>query len=303
MKRVLLIIGFSLSVIIQMSGQSLSFLNISSDPYVHSMGGNTLTLEESAFTVSNNASAMPFSKETGHIAASYISWMPDNLNQQLIGLSGFHNINRFSYGLSGKYYIHSPYEITNNQGFSDGQFTPSEFSVDIAFSYRIIKGLSAGISLRYVNSVLSDKYKARAYSTDISVSYRTKSLRIAIAATNIGSKVDYGTTPYNMPMMAKVGIGYILGINEKNSIGIHAEGDFLVYKKNIMASLGAEYSYNDMVFIRAGYHYGNISYLPSYASTGIGLRVFGINLSGAYILGLDNSPINGTYMFSLGYQF
>ena len=56
MKKILYIAAL-LFATTQISAQSVPFLNINADPYSHSMGGTTLTLENNAFTMSNNSSA------------------------------------------------------------------------------------------------------------------------------------------------------------------------------------------------------------------------------------------------------
>lgn len=57
-----------------------------------------------------------------------------------------------------------------------------------------------------------------------------------------------------------------------------------------------------IVFLRAGYHYGTQDKgLPSFASAGLGVKFFGVELNAAYLFASD--AIGGTMTFGLGYSF
>ena len=302
MKKILLV--FVLSFITLGSyAQSLEFLNISSDPYSYSMGGNTLTLDANSFTVTNNASAMVYAEDNMYASVSYMAWQPEILNNNMMGLSGFYRMGKLAVGISGKYYTHTPYDITDNLGFVSEMYTPVELSAEVAAAYKLFLGLSVGANIRYTLSSMIKDGDASAISADISVSYKLKGLMASVAVTNIGSKIDYGYGPYDLPAMAKAGVGYKYGINEKNTLLVSAEADYLIYKGGIMAGVGAEYNYNKMISARVGYHYGDDNAIPSYASAGIGINIFGLSVNGAYIMGFGDSPVNGSYILSLGYDF
>ena len=302
MKRIINIISL-LVLSAGLYGQSLPFLNISSDPYSYSMGGNTLTLEPTAYSVTSNASAMALSENVLSASATYMAWQPNVLNNQMLGVAGYYRADKLAVGISGKYYTHTPYDITDDNGYVSGMFTPVEMSADVAVAYRLFGGLSVGANVRYITSSMTETNAGNAVSADISVSYKLKNIKVAVAVTNIGSEVDYGYGPYKLPSMAKAGAGYTHSINKNNSVSIHVEGDYLLNKSAFMAALGAEYSFKKLLSLRVGYHYGDNNSIPSYASAGLGINILGINVSGAYVLGFNNSPINGSYMLSLGYSF
>lgn len=304
MKRIISLLTIAL-LAFQMYGQSVNFVNISSDPTYFSLGGASLTTDANAFSVNSNASAMALSTDTMAVAASYGMWQPKGLNLGMASVSGYGLIGGVcAVGINGKYMMYKPYDIVEDNGFANGQFTPVEMAVELGVAYKIIEGLSAGVNVRYISSKLAgNNNSGTAVSADVSVSYRLKGLRFALAATNIGTKIDYGYSSYQLPAMAKVGVGYSYAINPKNTISAHLEGDYLLYKSSFMAGLGAEYNYNDMISARVGYHYGNEKAIPSFASAGIGVKIIGITLNAAYVLGFSNSPINGSCFVSLGYEF
>lgn len=67
-------------------------------------------------------------------------------------------------------------------------------------------------------------------------------------------------------------------------------------------SAGAQYSFKNMLFARAGYHFGTKeAVLPSFATVGLGVRFFGVSLDFAYLTG--NDVIGNSMTFGLGYRF
>lgn len=69
-------------------------------------------------------------------------------------------------------------------------------------------------------------------------------------------------------------------------------------------SVGAEYGFNSIAALRAGYHYGsNKNGLLSYASIGAGLSMFGITVDAAYLIASARSAMHNTFMVGIGYRF
>ena len=68
--------------------------------------------------------------------------------------------------------------------------------------------------------------------------------------------------------------------------------------------MGAEYGYDSLVYVRAGYHYASVGNgIPSFASAGLGFRFFGVNIDAAYLFGWGNSPLKHTFTVGVGYSF
>lgn len=301
-KRVLILVMTLITA--QLYAQSVAFVNISSDPTYYSLGGATLTADANAFSVSGNSSAIVFGEQKISAAASYGIWQPTGVNDGIISLSGYGLLtDKIAVGLSGKYLLHQPYDIIGNDGTILKQYTPQDLSLEVGVAYKVMDGLSAGLNVRYISSNLYEDAQGSAVAADLSLSYRLNGLRLALAATNIGSKIDYGYTPYNLPSMAKFGAGYALNLNEKSTLSFNGECDYLINKGGLMAGLGAEFNYNKMVAARVGFHYGDDNSIPTFASAGLGVKFAGVSLDAAYILGITDSPINGSMMISLGYSF
>ena len=73
--------------------------------------------------------------------------------------------------------------------------------------------------------------------------------------------------------------------------------------QEIMVSAGAEYSYNDMFFVRAGYYYENQSQgNRKYATVGAGFKMSIFQLDASYLISNPSNPLNNTLRFSLGFD-
>ena len=149
MKKLTTILAAFLFMAVQMNGQSVPFLNVNADPYSHSMGGATLTLEQNAFTAMNNASAMVFAPNENYDAISYNTWQPDYLNNTNIGVATFFKAgkaDKWAFGVSYKTFGYDSYNFTNDKG-SKKSYTPAESSFDLSGSYRISENFAAGVNI------------------------------------------------------------------------------------------------------------------------------------------------------------
>lgn len=133
-----------------------------------------------------------------------------------------------------------------------------------------------------------------------------KNLSARIKAAHISDKEsgtlynEYGASvgEYKgaLPSYSTAGMGYYSQL-------LKAEAEFDYYfSGHIAASLGGEFNIKDLVFLRAGYRYaGKSAPLPSFASAGFGLKLFGASLEGCYLFA--SPTLGGTMMFSFAYDF
>lgn len=304
MKKIATILAAILFMAVQMNGQSVPFLNVNADPYSHSMGGATLTLEQNAFTVTNNASAMVFAPNKAYGAISYNTWQPDFMNNTNMGIATFSKVGKWAWGVSAKLFGYESYNITNDQGAQNGTYTPKESSFDLSGAYTISENFAAGVTIRYISSDLGKDASASSIAADISVTYIKDALKLAAAVTNIGGEMDYGYGGYKLPSMAKAGANYSLDIASEQTLAFNVEGSLVLEPSAFMAEVGAEYSYNDKFNVRAGYHIGDETVIPSYGSVGLGVKVWKLSLDAAYLFGGgENSTLNGSFGVALGYRF
>lgn len=296
-------------------GQSLTFLTIPQDSRTLSMGGASVAMDANAYAVNNNPAAMSLSGDKGAIGANYLIWQPDVADNNLISGATYLKLgDKLGLGISGNSFSYKAYDIYNSYGSTTSTFKPSELALNLGLSYRVISNLSVGANIKYISSSLasddfvSDYKNANSVAFDLSAMYKLGNLNVAVMATNIGSKISYGTTSafgsYDLPSTVKAGAAYNLGINDNSSLVGTLEAGYLLYSSGAFVGLGAEYSYRNMLFVRGGYHYGDDTItIPSYASLGVGAKLFGVSLDIAYLLAGSDSPLKNTLSFGLGWCF
>lgn len=280
------------------SAQALSSLLIPSAPEYAAMGGASVALEAGAFAAENNAAAMSLSDDSFAVAAGYGLWAPETAGSQLMGLGAFARVGeRVGIGLSGRYTMEKPMNISSAAGGILGTFTPSELGANLAVSVKVIDGLSVGVTGKFVRSSIGEELSGSAFGADVSVAWRKDGLSAGAAVCNLGSKLKYGDSSYSMPMLVKAGAAYSADFGLTASV----EADYL-FSGAFAAGLGLEYNLFDIGFLRAGYHYGDKNQgLASFASLGAGVQFAGVELSAAW---LTASPTLGnSLLFSLGYSF
>lgn len=289
--------------VLSLRAQTLPSLLMNQDPVTLAMGSAGVAAESDAFALQNNVAAMSFAKESMSIKASFGMWQPDYADLKTVGLGGMYSVTeKMAVGMDFKYLMMPSYSgITGNgSAIRDSEYNPSEISVAAGVSYAFIDCLSVGVAVRYAGSSLAPEASANVFGADAGVFFKKDSLSVGISVNNLGTKVKYSETSYAQPMLVKVGVGYDLGLGTSD-LAFAAEADYL-FSGGFMAGLGCEYSYKDMLFARAGYHYGNsVNAVPSHAAAGLGLKIIGINLDVAYIFA--SKVLADSLCISLGYSF
>jgi len=280
------------------TAQTMPSLLVGSDPAAAGRAG--VQFGATAFAPQDDAAAMALSSDRLSAGASFGLWQPSAAGDKVVGASAFYKItDRLALGAFGKFFFQNEYEITNDNGVVsqvNGTFTPKENSFGLSGAFEVVKGLSVGAGFRMATSQLGPETKGNAFAADISARYVNKGLQVGAAVCNLGTKVKYGESAYALPALVRVGGSYsIVGI----TAGAQVE---YLFSGALMASFAAEYAWKDMVFARAGYHYGPADKaVPSYASLGLGARFFGVSLQAAWLFA---SPTLGNSLsFGLGYAF
>lgn len=310
MKKTLTIIS-SMLFASTMFAQAGSSLNLPTDARTMGMGGVSAATDANAFNISVNPAAMALSDRTLAVGLDYMMWQPSYMKSNHIGFSGFYNIGgKFAVSLNAGYLMFPKMNLVDESGSFAGVYTPNDFNIGVGFAARLVDELALGVNLKYYGSSLMqpgfvEGYRnANAFAADISLMYRIKGFNITLAANNIGTKLNYGGTSYQLPMMAKLGFAYNTSFSDTHRITAAVEADYLVEGSGFAAGAGLEYSYSDMFFARGGYHFSaNEKLMPSYASVGLGIRFFGVSLHGSYVLPLSGSALKNTFNIGLGFDF
>jgi len=160
-------------------------------------------------------------------------------------------------------------------------YSPTELVAGISYSRMLSDAISVGLTVNYVTETLAE-VSAGGVSFDFGVIYNNladiNGLSIGVVAKNFGTDMTFGGTglyqvvsepPYNvnryysvnsaafeMPFNFQLAAGYKKPLDEINTLeftGIYMNNNFSPdeYK------LGAEYGYNKMFFVRAGYQFAS----------------------------------------------
>ena len=306
MKKSIIILSGLLASLTAVTAQAQSFpsLLIGSDAAGFSRGSATVAARPGAYSIENNAAGMSFIEGRMNAGVSFGLWQPSYGNDKVIGAgASVKATDKLAFGAMFKYFAQPSYDITTDSGTAsrDGQFTPKEFNVAVGSSFAVTNYLAVGLTARMLHSSLANDVSANVFGADLGIYFRMNGISAVISLNNLGTRAKFGDNSYAQPMMAKLGAGYspVFG---KHSVSVTAEADIL-FSGAVMAGVGAEYSFRDMIFVRGGYHYGNPHKpnIPSYASAGLGVKFFGVSIDVAYLFG--SKILKNSFSLSLGYEF
>ncbi len=286
-------------------GQTVQFLTLSTDARTLSMGGTGVVAPANAFAIYNNNSAATLSDIKGAFASSYTMWQPGTTASNLINVSGFFKTGkRGAFLLGSRFFLYSAYVMTNDQGSITGTYKPMEITVDLGYAFMITETLSTAATVRYIVSGMSPDASGGAVAADLGLIYKPGNISIGLTATNLGSKIDYGYGPYALPSQIKLGAGYGFHAGEKHLLNAAVQAGYLIVNSGITAGIGLEYSYNNLISVRVGGHYGDSEKcIPSYVSAGLGFRFRGLTMNAAYLLAQKDSPLANSLGINLGWEF
>ena len=287
------------------SAQALPF--VAADYAASAMGkAGTAAVETSsiAFSAFSNPAAVPYSDKTADFAAGYTLWQPSSATANVIAVGGSYNLNNklgFSAGMT--YGAYQPYEIFSDSGSGKGTFAPSDIQFKMGAAWRFLPFLSAGVNLGYASSSVAENASYGAFQADVFLMAKFDGVKASLGVADLGSAVlSASGTRFSLPSAFALGLGYEKAFADMHQVDVALDADYY-FAGAFAASVGAEYIYDDMVSVRAGYRYGGDSVIPSYATLGLGGRLFGVSIDLAYALPIAMSPMSNTLSLAVGYSF
>ncbi|MGN0201746.1 MAG: PorV/PorQ family protein [Candidatus Cryptobacteroides sp.] len=283
---------------------ALPFIRICRDAATAGMGftgsASTSSVAYSAFT---NSAMLPFAERKLSAGLSFQGWAPDGeKNTNLAFGSAFRFGDRFGISIGAALQNGEEYEIFDQTGSMRGTDRTKDLLVGLGFGCRIAGNLSAGVNLKYAGETLAGDVSLSAFAADVFLAYKWKGLNVTAGVSSVGTSVSAASgDSFSLPSSASVGAAYDLAFSEKHGLNFALDADCF-FNGGITAALGAEYSFADMVFARAGYHYGSsTAVLPSFVTVGLGARFVGIDINFAYLTG--NEVLGNTLTIGIGYSF
>ncbi len=283
--------------------EALPFVRIMQDPVHSAMGGAGLASASSiAYASFTNAANIPFSPDSFDAGVSWQSWQPSSTS--FINAGGAYNFSgKFGLAAGFTYGINEPYRIFDDNGIEAGEFSPSDIQANIGIGWKFVKNISVGINVKYLGSTLAASHRYEAVASDIFFRAGFGNFSATAGVRSLGSSVKSSSgSSFSLPASAAVGLGYGSVFSNRHEISALLDADYY-FSGSISAAAGLSYTFNDLISIRAGYRYGGKSVLPSYASAGVGIKLFGIKLDAAYLISSGDSPVKNTFNIGLGFEF
>lgn len=186
-----------------------------------------------------NPAKFPFTISRAGIAINYTPWL-----RKLT--TGIALLNAAGYVRLGDYQALSAslryFTLGEVEGGKNITVRPYEMSFDAAYSRMLSEKFSAAVGLRYIYSDISGHYDdnstaGSAFAADIALYYNTYlmmgqrecQLAWGLNINNIGSKISYGNDrSYFIPTNLRLGLSYMIPLNEYNRISISADANKLL---------------------------------------------------------------------------
>lgn len=266
-----------------------------------SMAGSAfMSAGNMAWAANGNAAMIPFSRERMSVEAGYMLYNPAKTNYINAGFA--YNIkNKVGITAGISYGFDPAFDIYSESGKVSGSFTPGQLMAGAGASWRFVEFMSAGVNLRYAMQTLMKGHSLSAFAADVVLMGRIGDFSVSAGAMNVGTPVKASDgTAYGIPSSAKVAVMYDTVFASQHGLQVNADTDYY-FSNAFTAAAGAQYGWNDMVFVRAGYRYSTAAcVIPSFASVGLGFKFKGIRLDMAYLI---SGTIANTINVGLGYSF
>lgn len=318
---ILSILGFAASAQTKNNSDSeaASFLGIAPDARSAGMGGVGVALSPDAFSFYHNAAATLFSREKGAVAFSYAPWMRDLVSgSALYSVGGFYKIGSKQSVVAGfRNFTHPDMNFSDENGNIIEKFTPKERAIDLGYSRLLTNHLGMALTLHYVHSDMGSYNgadAAGAVAFDFSVYYKhttnlvdSATWSVGLQVTNIGSKIKYSDTKYDLPGKISLGGALNLPFNKNHILNCALDFGYQMIpsgSSNFYAGIGAEYTCMKYGVLRAGYHLGDKDKgYDSYGSIGCGVRYYHISGDFSYLLAGSDCPLKNSYQLTIGVDF
>lgn len=306
------------------------FLNVGMGPRAISMGGAFVANANDVSTLYWNPAGASRMESNG-VLFSHSKWFADityNWAGSIVNLGSYGAV-----GLSVTYLDYGKMEVTTlaEQEGTGEYFSAQDIALALTYSYNLTDRFSLGMSVKYINQKIWNS-SADAFAVDLGTLFISDlyGIRIGASISNFGTDMQldgkdlyvlYDINPningnndqvltklktdsYPLPLVFRVGIAKDISIGNQNRFTIAA--DAIHPNDNAeTVNLGGEYSFNENIFIRAGYKSMFLTNSEEGLNLGFGLRyevaqkIF-INLDYAY---QDFGKLNYTQQFGVGIQF
>jgi len=181
-------------------------------------------------------------------------------------------------------------------------FDAGDMSFGLSYARFFTDKFSAGGTVSWMHMGLADE-SVNSAVVDFGLLYRIgiRGMKLGMAVQNVGSQVDFNSRASKLPTLFKVGLSvdtYRSGPHSLITVGEFSRPSDNKERQNV----GAEYSYNNFIFLRSGY---NIGYdTESFAAgAGVSLQTSQSTAIDADYSFVDMGALGGVHRISLGFTY
>jgi len=236
------------------------------------VGGRAAAMGESFVAISDDASALYWNPaglaqfKTNQVIFSHNIWLVD-INHDFLG-AVYHLDSDNTFGISLTSLSMEKMPVTTEfSPFGNGEyFGFSDIALSVSYARKMTEQFSFGGTVKYIEETL-DKLKMRGVMIDIGTYYRTGlgSTRFAVTVSNfgaelapdgevvlIGKRTKSEWQSFAPPTMFRIGFAFEPYHDEQHSVTTSIQLNH-PNDNSENVSLGVEYSWNRMLFLRGGY--------------------------------------------------
>ena len=214
---------------------AVPFLRITPDARAASMGDAGIAISPDANSIAFNASKLAFADRDFAVSATYTPWLRELgvRDVYLAYLAGYKRIDDLqTVSASFRFFSLGEVQFTDINGTNLGVGNPSEFEFSVAYARKLSDKLSAGLTGKFIYSNLAsgqtidnqEIIAGTSGAVDLSFTYLTQlgsgDLTVALALTNIGSKITYiqDLDRDFIPTNFGLGAAYFTELDDYNSL-------------------------------------------------------------------------------------
>ncbi len=212
---------------------SVPYLRIAPDARSGAMGDIGVATNPDAFSLFYNMGKVVFNEQKSGFGINYTPYLKELglKNVYLLSASGFLKLDDNQAITAGvRYFSYGNVQATDDVGNNLNTFKPNDLALEVGYSRKLSKSTGLGVSLRYINSKLTDgsgdTKTGSSVAADIGFYSSNKNIKgtgwnYGIAITNLGAKIGYTSNSLQkdyIPANLGLGIGYTSVINDDNKI-------------------------------------------------------------------------------------
>lgn len=263
--------------------------------------GSASVTAPAAFAAFDNPAVLPWATNKVEAALSYGRWAPSATGGSLSDNIGAAVAGKPFRALALSAAVVNQAHPVMDFGGDYGSFKPLDGMAALGAGVSFGKHFSLGASFIFAQQRLMADYTLNAFAFNVMAQYHAAHFDVTAGVINAGGKVKAENgTAYPLPASARLGGDYHTSFGKS---GIEAALDADCYfTGKFGASLGLQYSYNDLLFARAGYRYATQgAALPSHFALGLGVKWKGFRLDGSFLTA--NPNIGNSFLITIGYCY